>query len=153
MPSNDPPRSPAVRQLCPPTRLTPLPDVSHAVLAEVQDDVAGLALEDVADQLVRLLKRGSVRVLDELAVRAPVILQEVEAPRDELLHVLLLVLIGADVPTAGERPRRGVNARLEPLGMDVIGQALHVRKPAVGVDSPLGVAGLAPQFTHRMRRA
>ena len=41
--------------------LAPFPDVAHAVLAEVEDDVAGLPLQDVADQPVRLLQRGPVR--------------------------------------------------------------------------------------------
>ena len=66
----------------------PLPDVAHAVLAEVEDDVARLALEDLADQPVGLLpgRRGPGSC--ELTVGAPVVLEEIEAPLGEPLGVL-----------------------------------------------------------------
>ena len=131
----------------------PFPDVAHAVLAEVQDDVARLAFEDVAHQLVRLLQGGPVRVLDDRAVGAPVVLQEVEAPLGESLRVLFLVLVGADVPAAGQGPGRGVDARLQPLGVDVVGQRLHVGEAAVGVDPSLARRAASPPSSDSGRRA
>ena len=61
--SNEPPRSPAVRQLFPPTSRPHVHTSAHPVLAEVQDDVAGLLLEDPADQPVRLLEFLEARSL------------------------------------------------------------------------------------------
>ena len=86
---------------------SPLPDLPHPVLAEVEDDVAGLPLQDRAHLPVRLLERLDARLLaGDLAVRAPVVLQEVEAPLDEARRVLLLVLVRADVARARLRPGR-----------------------------------------------
>ena len=88
---------------------------------------------------------GEVRVLGNAAVRAPIILEEVITPLGEALGVQFLVLIRADVAGARRRPRRSVDARLEALGVDVVGEGLHVGETLVGVDHALRVARLAAE--------
>ena len=115
----------------------PLPHLAHPVLAEVEDDVARLLLEDAAHQAVGSLSARHLGIgprARRFAVRAPVVLEEVEAPLDEARRVLRLVLPGPVKARAREGARRRVDARFQPQAMDVAGQRLHVGEAAVGVD-------------------
>ena len=115
----------------------PLPDLAHPVLAEVEDDVARLLLEDAAHQAVGSLPARHLGIgprARRFAVGAPVVLEEVEAPLREAGRVLCLVLPGPVKARARERARRRVDARFQPQAMDVVGQRLHVGEAAVGVD-------------------
>ena len=108
MRSSSKPRSPRRAPALAADLRAPFPDVAHAVLAEVEDDVALLLLQQVAHQRVGLLELRQFRVGvlgGDLAVGAPVVLQEVEAPIGELLGVLRLVLVGAGEAGAGAAAR------------------------------------------------
>ena len=144
MPSKLPPKSPAVRQTVTPNLFAPLPDVSHSVLAEVEDDVARLLLEDRAHLRVRFLQRGPVGVLDHPAVRAPVVLEEIEAPLDKLPGVFFLVLVRAHIAPAGQRPGRRVNARLQSQTVNMIGSAFMSGKRRFGLTLPCESRGSPP---------
>ena len=62
------------------------------------------------------------------------------SPNPRTVGVLRFVLIGARKPAAGQRPGRGVNARLQPFGMNVIGEAFHVGEMLVRDDVALVIA-------------
>ena len=77
---------------------------------------------------------------------APVVLQVVDAPRGVALRVLRLVVRRARPPGAGLRARVGVDAELEALRVDVVGERLHARREPlrVGHDRAVGVAAHLP---------
>ena len=52
--------------------------------------------------------------------------------------------VAADVSAAGLGARRGIDPDLESLRVDVVGQRLHVRKLAIGVEHSLRVAFTLP---------
>src|SRR5512140_3909087 len=82
-------RSPSVAS----DRFAPFPNIPHSVLAEIENDVAVLLSQDFSYQPVRLLQFLPALVFGDFVIRAPVILQEIEAPLDEALHIHFLVLV------------------------------------------------------------
>ena len=128
-----------VRQACPPTSAPHFQTSPMPVLAQVEHDVARLVFENPAHQAVGSLAARHLGIgprAGRFAVRAPVVFEEVEAPLDEAGRVLRLVLPGPVEARACEGAWRCVDARLEPVTVDVVGQRLHVGKAAVGVDHP-----------------
>ena len=71
-----------------------------------------------------------------LAVAAPVVLEEIEAPLGELPGILRLVAVAALVARTGPGTRRDVDAGLQALGVDVVHHGLHVRETLVGQQRP-----------------
>src|SRR5271166_6910615 len=120
---------------------SPLPHIVAAVLAEAVDDWAVGRAQGVAHLLV---DGTHSRVGIEAAGTAPVVLEVVHAPRGVGLGVLCLVSVAAFVSSAGVGAGRGVDAELQPLGMHVVGEGLHVRKLVVGLNHPAGVAVALP---------
>lgn len=134
---------------------TPVPGVLLAPVADGQRQGpagGGRRLRDgVADGLVAA---PGVEPLDVAA--APVDLDEVEAPGGELQHVLGVVALaarvrrrrtaGREVVAAAVLARVGVDARLEALAVDVVGDGAHSAGPLGGVDRDVAraVAGALP---------
>ena len=79
---------------------------------------------------------------------AQVVLQVVDTPGSVKLRVLLLMAVRSFVAGAGLGSRRRVDANLEPLGMDIIGQGLHVGKLVVRVQYAVGVALAFPRVVN-----
>ena len=75
-----------------------------------------------------------------VAQSAQVVLQVIDPPRGVGVGVLLLVTKRPLEMGAGLRSRRGIDADLQPLGMNVVGQSLHVGELLVGLDVSLRVA-------------
>src|SRR5439155_2181698 len=83
-------------------------------------------------------------------------LDVVEAPPGELQEVLVVVALtagprrrraaGGEVEAAAVPPGVGIDPRLEPLGVDVVGDRAHPARPLVGVhhDVPGAVPGALP---------
>ena len=126
----------------------PLPHVTHSVLAEAVYDVAVGFVEGPAHDRIRLLQfRQVLLVLVDVAagVRAPVILQIIEAPLGVTLCVLGLVLVACRKPGTRGRAGRRINAGPQTLAVDVVAKGLHVGKLLVRVDHSVCVARLALQ--------
>ena len=75
---------------------------------------------------------------------AEVVLEVVESPGGVCVGILLLVAEGGGVAGAGFVAGTGVEADFEALGVDVVGEGLHVREFGVGGDVALSVAGAFP---------
>ena len=112
--------------------VAPHPRRLEPVFAEREDDVALLVREGATHQPVGM--HDPPGAIAERLVGAHVVLEEVESPVGERLRVLRLVSEAAGVARAGPWARRGVDAGLEPEGMDAVGHRLHVREAAVGGD-------------------
>ena len=125
----------------------PLPDVAHAVLAEIENDVARQAFRECRPSIGRdadsfpgsarpCPHRANVRRLRVLAfgdvrVGAPVVFQEIKPPIGELPRVLLLVLVAArESRRKSSGPGERVDAGLESLGVDVVGERRAYRESA-----------------------
>ena len=65
---------------------------------------------------------------------AQVVLEVIDAPVGIHLGVLFFVAERAFVVGAGLGAGRGVDAELEALGVDVVGERFHVRELGVGVE-------------------
>ena len=125
----------------------PLPDISRAVLAQTEDDVAADLVERCAHHTIRFLAVVERGIRRDLAVRAPVVLQVVEAPLRVRLRVLFLVLVAAGVDAlARERPGRRVETDLQSLAVDVVSEPFHVRKLLVRRDLAVRVARPLPRI-------
>ena len=127
----------------------PAPDLSIAVLAQIKNEIPVQTSQNRTHEPVWLLLfRGGI-VLGW--VRALVVLQKIESPGCEELCILLFVPITPRVSPAVERPRRTVNACLQPFLVHVVGEALHIGKPIAGVEVPLSVAsGRTPRRFGRL---
>ena len=140
--------SPVVRQRVAAERGRPLPGRIPAVLAEREDDGAAGGLESFGhlvvggDHEAHLLGFvvGCLLLHDRFDEAAEVVLEVVDAPGGVHLCVLLLVAQRGDVTAAGLGSGAGVDADLEALGVDVVGEGLHVRELGVGVQHAAGVA-------------
>src|SRR5206468_12372811 len=85
----------------------------------------------------RVAERGvPARGVERVRV-APVFLDVIDAPLGEALRVLFLVPVAAGTALAGPPARVGVEAELEPFGVDVVGERLHAARKARGVRHPL----------------
>jgi hypothetical protein len=102
----------------------PQPRVVRAPFADAVDDVAAGRGECVAHRLVPLDRRDALVV-------AVVVLQIVDPPVGEGLGVDLLVSEAGRQPLAGRGAGRGVDAELESLRVDVVGEG---RDPVREVD-------------------
>ena len=67
-------------------------------------------------------------------------LEQVEAPLGPGARVDLLVLVAAGQPLAGARAGRRVDADLQPLAVDVVGERLHVGELLVRLEHAVRVA-------------
>src|SRR3546814_18530592 len=70
--------------------------------------------------------------------------QIVESPIGKGLGVLLNMSVASFIAGAGPRTLRRVNADLQPLRMDIIGERLHVGKLRIGLQHAVGVALALP---------
>ena len=94
-----------------------------------------------AKRVAHLLVDGlHVVVRVEIARAAPIVLEIVDAPGGPGAGVLLLVGVAAFVAGAGVGSGRGIDADLETLAVDVIGQRFHVGEFLIASDIALGVA-------------
>ena len=118
----------------------PFPHVAHAVLAQAVDNVAIHLVQGLAHDEIGLLQLGEAVVLRNSGVRAPVVLQQIDAPFGPGARVDLLVLIAACQPLARSRSRRGVDADLQALAVDVVGEGLHVGELLVRLQHAVRVA-------------
>src|SRR5678809_1199505 len=95
-------RAPAMAANC----FTPLPNVSHAILAKIVDDVPVLLFQQVPHETIRIsihvegrtsvakarvIRRGRLLAVGNLAVGTPIVFQEIKTPIRELLRILSLV--------------------------------------------------------------
>src|SRR5207249_3390275 len=116
-----------------------------AVLTQAEDDVAADLVERGAHDAVRFLPVVERRIRRDLTVRAPVVLQIVEAPLRVRLRVLFLVLIAAGVHAlTRERPGGRIQANLQTLAVDVISEPFHVWKLLVRGDLAVRIARPLP---------
>ena len=124
----------------------PRPHVAPSILAERKNEVAIELVERGAHHVVRLLEsRKTVAIRLDVGVRAPVVLDVVEAPLRPRLRVLRLVLVAPGVSLlAGPWPRRGINADLESFAVDVVGEGFHVGEFLVRRDLAVRVARAFP---------
>ena len=140
--------SPVVRHRLPPSARRPLPDGVPTVLAEREDDGPAGRLQRLAHLVVggdheahlRGLVVGSLLLHHFGDEAAQVVLQVVDAPVGIHFRVLLFVAQRARISGAGLRSRPGVDADLQPLGMNIVREGFHVRKFGVGVQHAVGVA-------------
>ena len=121
------------------------------VLAEREQDVAVLRLERIAHDAIRTHGAFHAFAGSNLPVGAPVVLQVVKAPFGIGLCILRLVLPAAFASSACLWPRRRIDPGLEPLGVDVVDEPLHVRKALVRVDLSILVPHRTLEFLHPRR--
>src|SRR5262249_9577097 len=112
------------------------------ILAQAEHDGPAGRLQRVAHFFVNRLHVGG---LVDFVGAAPVVLQIVDTPGAPGLRVLLFVLVAALVIGTGFGAGGRVDADLEALAVDIIGQRFHVGKLAVGLNVPLGVAPSLPR--------
>src|ERR1019366_1111685 len=130
----------------------PLPNRIPSVLAEGVDDRVVGGLKGLAHLVVggkhEVHPRGLVvRGLgqhDVLAKAAKVVLEVVDAPGSVELGVLDFVVQRGWVAGAGFASGSRVDAKLEALGVNVVGQSFHVREFVVGVKDTAGIAFAFP---------
>ena len=87
---------------------------------------------------------------DRIAGAAPVVLEIVNTPGGLGLGVLRLVAVAACIAGTGLGARAGVDAELQSLGVDVVGERLHVGELVVGVD--VSVQSRSPSQVSSMLR-
>ncbi len=117
----------------------PFPRLGGAPLAHRKNDIAtGVAQRHGHDRIVGLGIVG--------AGLAPVVFQVVDAPARIGLGVLVFMAARARMVAAGFQAGVGIDAELQPLGMDVVGQGLDARRKALGVgdDEAVFIAALLP---------
>ena len=83
----------------------PFPNVAHAVLAKVENDVAIELLEFSPHLLIRLFQMVNGFATGFAIVTAPVVFQEIKAPRGKGARVLRLVLPASRETRARRRAR------------------------------------------------
>src|ERR1019366_4083855 len=97
-----------------------------------------------------LLIRGSVlSALVDLVAAAPVVFQVVDAPLGPSLGILCFVPVAGFISGAGPGTGSGIDAELEALGVDIVGQGFHVGEFFVGEDVAVFIAAGHPgAFDH-----
>src|SRR5262249_12831653 len=123
----------------------PFPYVAHAVLAEVEDNVAVLVTQNITHLFVRFLQSLTIGIFGKVAIGTPIVFEEIEAPLGKALSVKFLMLVSANMTGASERAWRRIDSRLQTFCMDIIGECLHVWKASVRVDFELRIARLATE--------
>ena len=100
---------------------------------------------DIASGRAQRHTHGEVRIFDIAAsgVVAQVVFEIVNAPFGKLTRVLVFVTEAAGKSLAGKRARRGINAELQSLGMNIVSYILHAVRELLGIDDELPVAALA----------
>ena len=126
--------SPVVRQDCP-TPLRPSPRLAVAPFAQAEKDGASGGAQGVAHFLVG---SGAFRPW----IVAPVVFEIIHSPRRVGLGVLVFVAPAAGPAAASMRARIGIDAQLQSLGMDIVGQRFDAgRKPCwIRQNFPLRIA-------------
>ena len=117
-----------------PSRGSPLPHSVHAILAEGINDwppgglqrLVHLGVSGAHHAHLLGLVVGRLLLHHLLDEAARVVLQVVDAPLGVELGVLLLVIVRGLKTGAGLRSRRGIDANLQPFGVDIIRQRFHV---------------------------
>jgi len=130
----------------------PLPDRIPPVLAEGKDDGAAGGFERLGHLVIGCDHEAHLRgaVVGGLFFHhgrdeaAEVVLEVVDTPGGIEIGVLLLMAERGLVTAAGLGAGGGVNADFEALGVDVVGEGLHVRELGVGVQDAAGVALALP---------
>ncbi len=118
----------------------PFPDISHPVLAEVVHDIALLLLQEVTHEPVGLRENLQAVVLSgDVAVVAPVVLEQVKTPFSKTGGIERLMLVRSRETRTGSGAGRGVDAGLKAVAMDVVRQGIHVGEVPVRQDVPAGV--------------
>ena len=122
--------------------LAPLLALALTPFADAEHDVASRLLQRVSHCAVALSCCGTV--LRRIAV---VVLQIVDAPRSEGACVLLLETEARCPSAAGELRRIRVDAELQTLRVDIVGERLYARRELlrVGYDVVLSVASALPE--------
>src|SRR5208337_3785942 len=87
---------------------------------------------------------GVLGALVDLVAAAPIVLQIVDAPFCPGFGILFFVAIGGFIAGAGSGAGAGIDAEFEALGMDVIGQGLHIGKFFVREDVAVFIAAGHP---------
>src|SRR6185437_9627817 len=64
----------------------------------------------------------------------------IDAPLSVGVCILLFMTIAALVSPTGLRTGRGIDPKLQPFRVHIIGQGLHIRKLAIGMYIPLRIA-------------
>src|SRR5690606_31076927 len=99
----------------------PSPDVAIAVFANAVDDRSAAVCESASH-----LQVSGAQVFRRVAVNsrgaAPVMLEEIDAPRREGFRVLFLMAVAALITAARARTGRTVEAELETARMNVVGE-------------------------------
>ena len=120
-------------------------------MAEREQDVAVLRLERIAHDAIGTHCAFHAFASRDAPVAAPVVLQIVKAPFGICLRILRLMLPAAFASSACLWPWRRIYPGLEPLGVDVVDEPLHVRKALVRVDLSILVPHRTLEFLHPRR--
>ena len=121
----------------------PLPHIRHTVLAQGIEDVARLLAEILLHLHVRTQVGGRRMVIarvEHFRVPAPVVFQVVDAPCIPGLGVLLFMAQGTQIAAAGAVARGRIDAQFQSVGMEPVGEALHVRELVVRADGSVRIA-------------
>src|ERR1041384_1149663 len=99
-------------------RRAPFPDIGHAVLAKIENDVPALLFEKIPHDNIGMLVslqarrtltisrhigRVGVATFGDMPVGAPIILQKIKSPIRKGLRVWRFVAVAAGKPAAGQR--------------------------------------------------
>src|SRR5579862_6208327 len=117
--------------------LAPLPNVGHAVLAEIENDIPVLLLENGSHEAIGLFETFDAGSFGLIA--APVVFQKIVAPVRKSLRVDRLMAVGAFEAGTSCWSRRSINSRFETFGVDIVCQRLHVGKLAARNKAPIGI--------------
>jgi len=104
----------------------PFPGLGAAPFADAQDHRASGCVDAVSDALVGVLRVGG-------AGAAPIVFEVVDAPGRKGAGILELVAPAAGIAAAGERAGARVDAELEAVGMEVIGEGFHAARKLGGI--------------------
>src|SRR5215472_13433324 len=121
--------------------IAPCPNIVAAVLAQAVHDGAVGGVQRFAHLLVHGT-HGRVGI--EVAGATPVVLEVIDAPFSVGFCVLGFVAVAAFITGAGVRTGRGVDAELQSLGGNIVGERLHVGELLVAMNNAFGVAVALP---------